>query len=303
MDPANIVMSRKFNLVFLLSFCLATAASPGRGQDVVRDGDVSLDYESLEALLESIPESLVRRAAGDVGERYTLLNELMLNLKLVAVADALEPGDPGYAELKSKLDQVKQQFAFEKEVAAYQVPDLQALALERYETQKDKYAKVPETRASSHLLLYSPPGPDRSELRRQAQELLAQLRAGADFEAMVAEYSGDPASKERGGSIDRWATPSDPSLSPPYVGALFDIEEVGQYSEVTETQFGVHIIRLDGVRESTYKEFDEVKNEIYADLISQFQALATKSVRARFELSDDAFIDGAAMEKLFAPYK
>lgn len=298
-------LKQRYALLLFFNMFLGTCGlSNSFAQDtVVSDGAVAMDYATFEELLTALPPALVAKAAVDVGERYTLINELMLNLKLVALADSLEPGDEGYLELKSQLDQVKQRFAFEREMGAFQVPDLRELARERYNTQRDKYARIPETRASSHILLYSPPGPDRTELRKQAQSLLDELRDGASFEDMVMEYSGDPGSKARGGSIDKWASFSDPTLSPPYLGALFEIDEVGDYSEVTDTQFGIHIIRLDGIRESSYKAFDEVQNAIYSDLVSEYQGLASKSVRAKFELSDEAFIDGAAMEELFAPYK
>ena len=39
-----------------------------------------------------------------------------------------------------------------------------------------------------------------------------------------------------------------------------------------------------------------------ADLETEFKQLAMKDYLARFQITDEAFIDGDAMDKLFAPY-
>ena len=102
--------------------------------------------------------------------------------------------------------------------------------------------------------------------------------------------------------MDRWIRFGDPGITPPYSEALFDIDEIGGYSEVTDSQFGLHIIRLDGIRESSYKSFEEVRNDIMRDLVSEQRKLAAKAVNERYFLSDEAFIDGDAMDELFEPY-
>ena len=119
----------------------------------------------------------------------------------------------------------------------------------------------------------------------------------------MAQYSEDPGRRERNGSIDRWIRLGDPSITPPYSGALFEIEKVGGYSEVTDSEFGLHIIRLDGIRAAGYLPYKAVRDRIVQDLRAEFGTLTSKQVRARFNLTDDAFIDGDAMDELFAPYK
>ncbi len=69
-----------------------------------------------------------------------------------------------------------------------------------------------------------------------------------------------------------------------------------------QTQFGVHIIRLDGIQEAYFKTFDEVQAQIVADLESEYRQLAMKDYLVSLQLSDQAYIDGDAMDKLFEPY-
>jgi parvulin-like peptidyl-prolyl isomerase len=293
------MLSRILSTLFLLSAVL----SPAVAEVIVADEGVELTRQEFEAVLATSPEKIKRRAANDLGDRFELITQLVASRKLAATAEELDPDQPGYWELRFKVLQAREQFMFQRLVDNYETPDFEALARERYRTEKDKYARYPEVRASSHILFRSPPGEDRTELREKAREVLEELRNGADFAEYVERYSEDPGSKERDGSLDRWVRFGDPKITPPYSGALFDIEEVGGYSEVTDSQFGLHIIRLDGIQESGYADYEQVRQSIIKDLRAEFKTLAAKEVRARFQLTDDAFIDGEAMEELFAPYK
>jgi parvulin-like peptidyl-prolyl isomerase len=293
------MLSRILSTLFLLSAVL----SPAVAEVIVADEGVELTRQEFEAVLATSPEKIKRRAANDLGDRFELITQLVASRKLAATAEELDPDQPGYWELRFKVLQARERFMFQRLVDNYETPDFEALARERYRTEKDKYARYPEVRASSHILFRSPPGEDRTELREKAREVLEELRNGADFAEYVERYSEDPGSKERDGSLDRWVRFGDPKITPPYSGALFDIEEVGGYSEVTDSQFGLHIIRLDGIQESGYADYEQVRQSIIKDLRAEFKTLAAKEVRARFQLTDDAFIDGEAMEELFAPYK
>ena len=72
---------------------------------------------------------------------------------------------------------------------------------------------------------------------------------------------------------------------------------------MTDSPFGLHIIRLDGVRPSRYREFDEVKDAIVEAIRRERRDLVAREVTTRYQLSEDAFVDGPAMERLFEAYK
>ncbi|CAN0606066.1 unnamed protein product, partial [Ectocarpus sp. 12 AP-2014] len=141
---------------------------------VVADGAITISRSDFEQLVSETPDIIRSAAARDVGDRFALINDFIAARKMIAEADLISPEDPGYAELQKQLNAVKQQFVFNRAKNAYVLPDLNPLAEERYLTQKDKYAKIPETRASSHILFYQAPGPDRTELRLKAQAVLEE---------------------------------------------------------------------------------------------------------------------------------
>lgn len=270
---------------------------------IMRDEGVALTKSELEGIVATWSPEMQRSAANDKGDRLELLNQVLMGKKIVREADKLTQDDDGYWELQQALASVKQRFMFKRHMDSLEMPDIKKLARERYDTRRDEYAKIPERRKSSHILLHCPSGTcERKPLREKAAGIVEELRNGADFEEMVALHSGDPGSKDKSGEFDRWIRFGEPEVTPPYSEALFEIEEVGAYSEPTDTQFGVHIIRLDAVREGGYRPFEEVREKIASDIYGEYRKLAIKEYRQSFIISDEAFIDGDAMERLFAPY-
>ena len=74
-----------------------------------------------------------------------------------------------------------------------------------------------------------------------AQQILQQLRAGADFAALAKQYSMDEASKVNGGDLG-WAPKG--RFDPQFEAIAFQLRP-GQISDVVQTQFGYHILKVD----------------------------------------------------------
>lgn len=297
---------QKRTLVLLLTVLIATTALRVTHADdavAVRDGNVEISEAEMAAMIEAWTDEMRRAAARDKGERFELLTSAIMSRKMAAEAENATPDDAGYWDMKFKILNVKQRYVFDRFMSQLDIPEFDELARERYETEKDKYAKVPEHRKASHILLRClAENCNRTELRPKAEELLKELREGADFEAMVAEYSQDPGSKARDGKLTDWIRMGDPNTLPEFVGGLFEIENVGEYSEVTDTRFGLHIIRLDERAPSFYQPYERVRDAIVRDLENEYKRLAAKDFRTRYLLSDEAYIDGDMMDRLFAPY-
>ena len=80
---------------------------------------------------------------------------------------------------------------------------------------------------------------------QKINDLYEQLRQGADFEALAATYSDDPGSAGRGGSLD-WVSEED--MIGPFE-AVMKNTAVGDYSAPFKTQFGWHILKVEGKRQ------------------------------------------------------
>ncbi len=127
-----------------------------------------------------------------------------------------------------------------------------------YDKEKSRLL-VPEKRHARHILIT---GKDDAAALAQAQQVLAQLKAGKDFGALAQQYSQDPGSAHNGGDLG-WAERS--SFVKPFADALFGMS-AGEIKGPVKTQFGYHIIRLDEIQPAKGKSFEEARPELEAQV-------------------------------------
>jgi len=283
----------------LLLFAIVQSAF---AQTVLEDNGVSVSAAELEFIVSGMPEQMQRAGANDLGDRLELLNKVIVLKNMAAAADNIAPGPESWA-LSQKLLIVKREFILDNFIANAKVPDMSALSAERYTTQPRKHALVPEKRLSSQILFICTPPCSREQTVEEAQAVLDELRAGADFSALVQVHSDDPGTKAKGGKVDSWITYGDKRVPPTYSEGLFNIASIGGYSELVGTDFGIHILRYDAVQQEHLLPYEEVKDQIVADLEAEYRKLSILEFLAQFNMTDDVVIDGDAMEVLFAPYK
>ncbi|MEO6079238.1 MAG: peptidyl-prolyl cis-trans isomerase [Steroidobacteraceae bacterium] len=132
---------------------------------------------------------------------------------------------------------------------------------ERYARDKATFVQ-PETRRASHILIAVEGATDDAKAAALAKDLHARIKAGGDFAALAKQYSKDSVSAAKGGDLE-WA--SSDVYAKEFSDKLFAMK-AGEISEPVKTQFGYHIIRLDGVRAESGRKFEEVRAELAATL-------------------------------------
>jgi peptidyl-prolyl cis-trans isomerase D len=132
---------------------------------------------------------------------------------------------------------------------------------EYYEQRQQQYATEEERRVSHILIEF-----DTENAKEKAEEALAELEQGADFAEVAQTYSDDTFSAEQGGDLD-WVEAG--MMDEDFDAAVFELENIGDLSEIVETSFGYHIIKLTDLREGTVTPFSEVEDEVRQQLLAE----------------------------------
>jgi peptidyl-prolyl cis-trans isomerase D len=179
-------------------------------------------------------------------------------------------------EQKIKLNYLS--FPYKAQTEKVTISDEQVLA--QYEKEKAVY-QVPEQRQARHILLKTEENASpekRAEQRKKAEEILAKARAGKDFSALATTYSEDP-SKAKGGDLGAFAKGK---MIKEFDDAVFSMQP-NAISDIIQTQFGYHIIKLDKVIPATTQPIEEVRAAIIAKLQSEQAKPAT------FQMANEAY--------------
>ncbi len=130
-----------------------------------------------------------------------------------------------------------------------------------YEKNLSRY-KTDEQRRASHILVKAAkdaPAAEKTAAKAKAEKLLAQVRKSPnDFAKVAKENSDDPGSAERGGDLDFFGKGM---MVKPFEEAAYKLKE-GEISDIVESDFGFHIIRLTAVKPAATRPLAEVKANI-----------------------------------------
>ena len=136
--------------------------------------------------------------------------------------------------------------------------------IQRYYNDNSQQYTTPERVRASHILLNTG-GKDEAAVRKQAEELLAKIKAGANFAELAKKYSEDPGSKEKGGDLDFFPRGQ---MVPEFEQAAFSLQP-GQVSDLVKTQYGFHIIKVVEKQAGSTQTLDQVRAQIQQTLAAQ----------------------------------
>lgn len=158
-----------------------------------------------------------------------------------------------------------------------------------------------EQRKASHILVKL--DPDRDAALAKLEKVKQALAAGESFSALAKQTSEDTGSAENGGDLD-WIEYG--QMVKPFEDALFALAGTGDVSDVVESQFGLHLIKLDDIRKEKPASLEVKRNEIEADLkrdiissmfYDQSELLATTSYENPDSLDHAAEASGLTIRK------
>lgn len=136
-----------------------------------------------------------------------------------------------------------------------------------YQQNQQQFAQDESVHAS-HILIGTPQGADakaKEAAKAKAEQVLKQLKSGGDFVKLAKEQSQDPGSATGGGDLGFFPKGQ---TDPAFEKAAFALKD-GALSDVVETQFGYHVIKVHEHRAARTAPLDEVSDQIRSFLTNQ----------------------------------
>ena len=255
------------------------------------------DYD---AELLKLPPDLRDGFSNNPRRVYELLQRMLVQKSLAA--EARKAGLDKRPDVKARLD-----IEVEKFLSSVQVEALDAAAaaefnanIAKYEARArelylvDKAAFTSPAQVSATHILFDTRKRGSEPARQLAIETRAKILAGADMGKLAREVSDDPSSSQNQGTLG-WFSQKD--MDPAFANAAFALAKVGDLSEPVQSQFGWHIIRLDGKQPGTVKSYEQARDQIMGELrkraIEEKRDAAVSAIRKDPQTSIDREAVGA----------
>ena len=229
--------------------------------------------------LRNVIEGGASVSSDQVAQQFRQANtKVKFDYAVISLPDIAKQVNPTDAELRAFYEKSKAQYMNsipEKRKLVYipidqaklpNAPKVTTEDLQSYYNAHQEQFRIPESVTVRHILIRTPPpGPDGkvdpkavAAARAKAEDILKQLKAGADFATLAKKYSQDTASAPNGGllgPITRGRT------VPEFEKVAFSTPK-GQTSGVIQTDYGFHILHVDDKTEAHVKTLAEAKPEI-----------------------------------------
>jgi peptidyl-prolyl cis-trans isomerase D len=261
-----------------------------RGQRDRGEFESALRRDMLAQRLRSLVTDGVQVSDGEVEERYRLDHE-QANLAFVRLvaADLATGVTLSDEELQQYLTDHADRYRVPTQVRAryvvYRATDFlpqvevkEGEIAEYYELHKEEQFSEPEQVRARHILVKvaADASPEtKAAARKKAEELLDKVKAGGDFAALAKKNSDDPGSAAQGGDLGSFPRGR---MAPAFEAAAFALEP-GGVSDVVETPFGFHIIKVEEHRQAGPKPLEAVRETI-AQTLKTERALALARAQA-----------------------
>ena len=240
---------KKLFIGICVIMCLFSCTKKEGGKVLVTIDKDKITVEEFNKELDKIPMNMKMMVATESGKK-SYLDSLII--KKLLLREASKGNIENEKDFQTRLADIKEQLLIESLLKKKLNSDTKLTDEEikkYYDTNKEKFKKEKEIN-TRHILL---------KTEAEAKQIKEKLQNGEDFIELAKKYSIDPNAQVTGGEVGFHPKGT---LLPEYEEAAFKLTKIGQTSGVVKSQFGYHIIRLEGAKPPAYVPFDEVKDFI-----------------------------------------
>jgi len=240
---------KKLIIYLFLALLVVSCPKKDDGKVLATIEDQKITWQEFNKELDKIPMNMKKLVASQSGKKNYLDRLIANKLLLREVSKEKIENDK---EFQERFNDIKEQLLIEallKKKITAQTQMSEDDLKKYYEEHKEDFKKDREIN-TRHILL---------KTEEEAKQVQAKLQKGEDFTELAKKYSIDPNVRQTGGEI---GFQPKGSLIPEFENAAHKLTKVGQVSGIVKTQFGYHIIRLEGVKPPSYVSLEEVKDFI-----------------------------------------
>ncbi|MCG7983997.1 MAG: peptidylprolyl isomerase [Candidatus Thiodiazotropha lotti] len=286
-------------LVVLLGLLSASVSSSEEGV-LMFGGDINVERIDLDALLVDGPVKAQKDVLNSKKQMLQLLRQIYLIRALSEEYKKQGLADNELLQAKIRRQQEKMLYIQRlKQIDEEPIPEFEQAAREQYLGNPDAYT-IPERADARHILISTTDRlvdyHERGEALEIAKQVKAKLDAGERFEDLVPIYSEDPRSKDNQGTLGIIKRTAD---AKPVVKAAFNLKP-GGISDIVESQFGFHIVKLVKKFPPRKQSYEQVKPGIIEKLTKDFIAKRREAYFDKLLESNDAAIYEDLVEEYIA---
>ncbi len=226
---------------------------------------------------EQIDLAFIKIASGDLVDKVTVDEQQVQNFYDINKESFREPERIRFTYVTYTPEEYQSAVTISKQ-------DVQKY----YDTNKaEQYTEEQQVHAR-HILFSIPANAsegEKGQIRTSAETTLKRAKSGEDFATLAGEYSEDTQTAENGGDLGLFARGR---MVEPFEEAAFSMA-VGEISDLVETSFGVHIIKVEAIQSERVKPLDEVVDEITGTLRTQGsrEVAENRAREDRAKITDD----------------
>jgi len=193
----------------------------------------------------------------------------------------IQASDPKYRQSVRVIRVLEKRYPEDMKVTDQQIR-------EQYEAKKTKNYITPEQVRASHILIGTKDlttDEDKQEAKKKAEKIAIEAKKdGVDFAALAATHSTGPTA-QKGGDVGFF--PREGAMVRPFADAAFALK-VGHVSDVVETRFGYHIIKVTGRSEEKIIPLkdvaDWIRYEIQGSRVESLSGAYVSELRAKADV-------------------
>lgn len=273
----------------------AVGAEPADQSVLLSAGSIAVTRQDLQQELLLLTE-VERAKVLEPNEIKGFLRQIYQSKNMASAAERLGLNSDPVVRARQVIEQRRVLSEALRDHTRVQIgtPDFAALAREHYVVHRDEF-QLPEQFKTAHILKKVQCDCERESQRQKIESLLTQLRAGGDFATLAKAESDDPGSAAQGGNLGQWMKRED--LVAPFADAMAKLD-IAQLSDIVETQFGFHIIKLLDRQPARLKSFEEVQNNLEQRLRQSYVQDQLKQRALDYLPPTDAKFDESALQTL-----